>query len=62
MEDVFVLEFASLVLSEVTKELNGCEQLLATNILGVIFNRMKNCLDPDVQINSLKVNNTYTMI
>lgn len=55
MQDVFVLEFASLLLSELTKETGGCEQLLSADIVGVIFNRMKNCPDPDVQINSLQV-------
>ncbi|XP_026319385.1 uncharacterized protein LOC113229908 [Hyposmocoma kahamanoa] len=60
MEDIFILEFASLILSEVTKELNGCEQLLAANILSVIFNRMKNCPDPDVQMNSLQIISNLT--
>lgn len=55
MEDVFVLEFASLILSELTKDPNGCQQLLKLYILGVIFNRMKNCPDPDVQFNTLQV-------
>lgn len=55
MEDVFVLEFASLVLSELTKEPEGCDQLLSANTIGILFNKMKNCPDPDVQINTLQV-------
>ncbi|KAG6441864.1 uncharacterized protein LOC115448221 [Manduca sexta] len=54
MEDVFVLEFASLVLSELTKEPLGCEQLVSANILSSLFSRMKNSLDPDVQKNCLQ--------
>lgn len=54
-EDVFVLEFASLVLSELTREPLGCEQLISANILGSLFSRMKNSLDPDVQKNCLQV-------
>lgn len=54
-EDVFVLEFASLVLAELTKEPLGCEQLLSANILSTLFARMKNSLDPDVQKNCLQV-------
>ncbi|XP_026738635.1 uncharacterized protein LOC113501658 [Trichoplusia ni] len=53
-EDVFVLEFASLVLSELTREPLGCEQLVTANILGSLFSRMKNSLDPDVQKNCLQ--------
>ncbi|CAH1639964.1 unnamed protein product [Spodoptera littoralis] len=53
-EDVFVLEFASLVLAELTKEPLGCEQLLSANILSTLFARMKNSLDPDVQKNCLQ--------
>ncbi|XP_049882239.1 uncharacterized protein LOC126378107 [Pectinophora gossypiella] len=53
-EDVFVLEFASLVLSELTKEPEGCEQMISANILGVLCNRMKNSQDPDVQKNCLQ--------
>ncbi|XP_028175545.1 uncharacterized protein LOC114363880 [Ostrinia furnacalis] len=54
MEDVFVLEFASLVLSELTREPLGCEQLVSANILSSLFSRMKNSLDPDVQKNCLQ--------
>ncbi|XP_063899764.1 armadillo repeat-containing protein 3 [Helicoverpa armigera] len=54
MEDVFVLEFASLVLSELTREPLGCEQLVSANILSSLFARMKNSLDPDVQKNCLQ--------
>ncbi|XP_060804939.1 uncharacterized protein LOC106140523 [Amyelois transitella] len=54
IEDVFVLEFASLVLSELTREQNGCVQLVAANILSSLFSRMKNSLDPDVQKNCLQ--------
>ncbi|KAL4719594.1 hypothetical protein ACJJTC_008781 [Scirpophaga incertulas] len=54
-EDVFVLEFASLVLSELTREPLGCEQLLSANILNSLCSRMKNSLDPDVQKNCLQV-------
>ncbi|CAH0695525.1 unnamed protein product [Spodoptera exigua] len=53
-EDVFVLEFASLVLAELTTEPLGCEQLLSANILSTLFARMKNSLDPDVQKNCLQ--------
>ncbi|XP_075981283.1 armadillo repeat-containing protein 3-like isoform X2 [Anticarsia gemmatalis] len=53
-EDVFVLEFASLVLAELTREPLGCEQLISVNILGSLFSRMKNSLDPDVQKNCLQ--------
>ncbi|CAB3256251.1 unnamed protein product [Arctia plantaginis] len=53
-EDVFVLEFASLVLAELTREPLGCEQLVSANILGSLFSRMKNSLDPDVQKNCLQ--------
>lgn len=56
MEDVFVLEFASLVLAELTREPLGCEQLVSANILSTLFARMKNSLDPDVQKNCLQVN------
>lgn len=55
VEDVFVLEFASLVLSELTREPLGCEQLVTANILSSLFSRMKNSLDPDVQKNCLQV-------
>lgn len=55
IEDVFVLEFASLVLSELTREPIGCEQLVSANILSSLFSRMKNSLDPDVQKNCLQV-------
>lgn len=55
MEDVFVLEFASLVLAELTTGANGSAQLVDANILGVLFNRMKNSPDPDVQKNCLQV-------
>ncbi|KAM3967861.1 LOW QUALITY PROTEIN: armadillo repeat-containing protein 3 [Aphomia sociella] len=54
MEDIFVLEFASLVLSELTKEPLGCEQLVSANILSSLFSRMKNSHDPDVQKNCLQ--------
>ncbi|CAH2102102.1 unnamed protein product [Euphydryas editha] len=54
MEDVFVLEFASLVLSELTREPLGCEQLVSANILNSLCSRMKNSLDPDVQKNCLQ--------
>ncbi|XP_004923880.2 armadillo repeat-containing protein 3 isoform X3 [Bombyx mori] len=54
VEDVFVLEFASLVLSELTREPLGCEQLVSANILSTLFSRMKNSLDPDVQKNCLQ--------
>ncbi|CAH0727621.1 unnamed protein product, partial [Brenthis ino] len=54
VEDVFVLEFASLVLSELTKEPLGCEQLVSANILNSLCSRMKNSLDPDVQKNCLQ--------
>ncbi|KAJ8735867.1 hypothetical protein PYW07_007487 [Mythimna separata] len=54
IEDVFVLEFASLVLSELTREPLGCEQLVSANILSSLFSRMKNSLDPDVQKNCLQ--------
>ncbi|CAG4977067.1 unnamed protein product [Parnassius apollo] len=54
IEDVFVLEFASLVLSELTKEPLGCEQLVSANILNTLFSRMKNSTDPDVQNNCLQ--------
>ncbi|XP_053611630.1 uncharacterized protein LOC128675905 [Plodia interpunctella] len=54
IEDVFVLEFASLVLSELTREPHGCAQLVAANILSSLFSRMKNSLDPDVQKNCLQ--------
>ncbi|RVE43339.1 hypothetical protein evm_012010 [Chilo suppressalis] len=54
MEDVFVLEFASLVLAELTREPLGCEQLVSANILSSLFSRMKNSLDPDVQKNCLQ--------
>ncbi|XP_063616275.1 armadillo repeat-containing protein 3-like [Cydia splendana] len=54
IEDVFVLEFASLVLSELTREPLGCKQLLSANILSSLFSRMKNSLDPDVQKNCLQ--------
>ncbi|XP_045524316.1 uncharacterized protein LOC123714181 isoform X3 [Pieris brassicae] len=54
IEDVFVLEFASLVLSELTREPVGCEQLVSCNILNSLCNRMKNSLDPDVQKNCLQ--------
>ncbi|XP_047984691.1 uncharacterized protein LOC125225158 [Leguminivora glycinivorella] len=54
IEDVFVLEFASLVLSELTREPVGCEQLVSANILSSLFSRMKNSLDPDVQKNCLQ--------
>ncbi|CAK1540320.1 unnamed protein product [Leptosia nina] len=54
IEDVFVLEFASLVLSELTREPLGCEQLVSANILNSLCNRMKNSLDPDVQKNCLQ--------
>ncbi|OWR40943.1 uncharacterized protein LOC116778968 [Danaus plexippus] len=54
VEDVFVLEFASLVLSELTREPLGCEQLVSANILNSLCNRMKNSLDPDVQKNCLQ--------
>lgn len=55
MEDVFVLEFASLVLAELTREPLGCEQLLSANIFSSLFSRMKNSLDPDVQKNCLQI-------
>ncbi|XP_063395563.1 uncharacterized protein LOC134680367 [Cydia fagiglandana] len=55
IEDVFVLEFASLVLSELTREPLGCEQLVSANILNSLFSRMKNSLDPDVQKNCLQI-------
>ncbi|XP_045496661.1 uncharacterized protein LOC123695020 isoform X1 [Colias croceus] len=54
IEDVFVLEFASLVLSELTREPLGCEQLVSANILNSLCGRMKNSLDPDVQKNCLQ--------
>ncbi|XP_039759536.1 uncharacterized protein LOC120633393 [Pararge aegeria] len=54
IEDVFVLEFASLVLSELTREPLGCEQLVSANILNSLCSRMKNSLDPDVQKNCLQ--------
>ncbi|XP_059051140.1 uncharacterized protein LOC131845977 isoform X1 [Achroia grisella] len=54
IEDIFVLEFASLVLSELTREPLGCEQLVSANILNSLFSRMKNSLDPDVQKNCLQ--------
>ncbi|XP_072939253.1 armadillo repeat-containing protein 3 [Epargyreus clarus] len=54
VEDVFVLEFASLVLSELTREPLGCEQLVSANILNSLCTRMKNSLDPDVQKNCLQ--------
>ncbi|XP_068626528.1 armadillo repeat-containing protein 3 [Battus philenor] len=54
IEDTFVLEFASLVLSELTKEPLGCDQLVSANILNTLFNRMKNSTDPDVQNNCLQ--------
>ncbi|XP_031768976.2 uncharacterized protein LOC113519158 [Galleria mellonella] len=54
IEDIFVLEFASLVLSELTREPLGCEQLVSANILNTLFSRMKNSLDPDVQKNCLQ--------
>ncbi|XP_026319384.1 uncharacterized protein LOC113229907 [Hyposmocoma kahamanoa] len=54
MEDVFVLEFASLVLAELTTGANGSAQLVDANILGVLFSRMKNSPDPDVQKNCLQ--------
>ncbi|XP_064071601.1 uncharacterized protein LOC113402135 [Vanessa tameamea] len=54
MEDIFVLEFASLVLSELTREPLGCEQLVSANILNSLCSRMKNSLDPDVQKNCLQ--------
>ncbi|XP_075981402.1 armadillo repeat-containing protein 3-like [Anticarsia gemmatalis] len=54
VEDVFVLEFASLLLSELTLQPRGCTQLYAANILGSLFSRMKNSLDPDVQKNCLQ--------
>lgn len=62
MEDVFVLEFASLVLSELTREPLGCEQLVSANILSSLFSRMKNSLDPDVQKNCLQVTIRYLYI
>lgn len=55
MEDVFVLEFASLVLAELTREPLGCEQLMNCHILGNLFARMKSSPDPDVQKNCLQV-------
>lgn len=55
MEDIFVLEFASLVLCELTREPLGCDQLVSANILNTLFNRMKNSTDPDVQNNCLQV-------
>ncbi|XP_050669835.1 uncharacterized protein LOC126968765 [Leptidea sinapis] len=54
IEDVFVLEFASLVLSELTREPLGCEQLVSANILNSLCGRMRNSLDPDVQKNCLQ--------
>ncbi|XP_034831831.1 armadillo repeat-containing protein 3 [Maniola hyperantus] len=54
IEDIFVLEFASLVLSELTREPLGCEQLVSANILSSLCSRMKNSLDPDVQKNCLQ--------
>ncbi|XP_014362590.2 armadillo repeat-containing protein 3 [Papilio machaon] len=54
VEDIFVLEFASLVLSELTREPLGCDQLVSANILNTLFNRMKNSSDPDVQNNCLQ--------
>lgn len=62
MEDVFVLEFASLALAELTKEPNGSEQMVEANILGVLFNRMKNSPDPDVQKNCLQVVITFLLV
>lgn len=59
IEDVFVLEFASLVLSELTREPLGCEQLVSANILSSLFSRMKNSLDPDVQKNCLQVKSFF---
>lgn len=52
---MFVLEFASLVLAELTREPLGCEQLVSANILGTLLSRMKNNPDPDVQKNCLQV-------
>ncbi|XP_060806930.1 uncharacterized protein LOC106129776 [Amyelois transitella] len=54
MEDVFVLEFSSLVLAELTREPLGCEQLVSANVLAALFGRMKNH-DPDVQRNCLQI-------
>ncbi|KAJ2948187.1 hypothetical protein O0L34_g9996 [Tuta absoluta] len=54
-EDVFVQEFASLVLAELTREPLGCEQLIAANVTNAMFNRMKNSPDPDVQKNCLQI-------
>ncbi|KPI95148.1 Armadillo repeat-containing protein 3 [Papilio xuthus] len=54
VEDIFVLEFASLVLCELTREPLGCDQLVSANILNTLFNRMKNSSDPDVQNNCLQ--------
>lgn len=55
VEDYCVLEFAALALSELAKEPSGCGQLVSANILGVLFDRMKKCPDPDVQYNCLLV-------
>ncbi|KAI5636714.1 hypothetical protein NE865_10540 [Phthorimaea operculella] len=54
-EDVFVQEFASLVLSELTREPLGCEQLISANVTNAMFNRMRNSPDPDVQKNCLQI-------
>ncbi|XP_053611677.1 uncharacterized protein LOC128675920 isoform X2 [Plodia interpunctella] len=54
IEDVYVLEFSSLVLAELTREPLGCEQLVSANVLGSIFYRMKN-IDPDVQRNCIMI-------
>ncbi|XP_075977018.1 armadillo repeat-containing protein 3-like [Anticarsia gemmatalis] len=54
-EDVFVLEFASLVLAQLTKIPLGCMLFTKVNILGTLLTRMRDSLDPDVQRNCLQI-------
>ncbi|XP_041975374.1 uncharacterized protein LOC121730414 [Aricia agestis] len=54
-EDLFVLEFVSKILAELTREPLGCDQMIAANILDTIFYRMRTCVDPDVQYNCTQI-------